>query len=103
MSEGTIGEVLEKNPDETFQDLSNTPGAAMVDVRTRAEWSFVGAANLNSLGKPLWLVEWQGLPDMAVNGAFVDQLRSQFGGTPPERIYFICRSGARSMHAARTA
>lgn len=103
MSAGTIDNILEKNPTETFQDLSNTPGAALVDVRTRAEWSYVGAPDLDDLGKPILFVEWQRFLDMEVNHAFVDQLMSQIKGEPPERLYFICRSGARSMRAARAA
>lgn len=103
MSAGTVDVVFEKNPAETFQDLSRTPGAALVDVRTRAEWSFVGAADLSGIGKRLHMVEWQTLPDMAVNRDFVEQLRTQFGENIPERLYFICRSGARSLNAARAA
>lgn len=103
MSAGAVEEVLEKNPAETYQDLSNTPGAALVDVRTRAEWSFVGAADLSGIGKPLLQVEWQGFPDKEVNPAFVDQLMALVGDEPPQRLYFICRSGGRSLRAARAA
>ena len=39
---------------------------------------------------------------MQVNGAFVDQLK-QAGFTPEHRIYFLCRSGVRSVAAARAA
>jgi rhodanese-related sulfurtransferase len=103
MSAGTVEAVLEKNPAETYQDLSETPGAALVDVRTRAEWSYVGAADLTGLGKRLLLVEWQGFPDMEVNHAFADQLMAEIGGEPVRRLYFICRSGVRSRRAAHAA
>jgi rhodanese-related sulfurtransferase len=103
MSVGTDEIVAEKTPAETFQDLSNTPGAALVDVRTRAEWTYVGTADLSGLGKPLLQVEWQSFLDTEVNRNFVVQLMALLGDTPPERLYFICRSGARSMRAARAA
>jgi rhodanese-related sulfurtransferase len=39
---------------------------------------------------------------MQVNGAFVEHLQ-QAGLTPENHIYFLCRSGARSMAAAQAA
>ena len=39
---------------------------------------------------------------MQVNEAFVDQLRAA-GLTPEHSIYFLCRSGVRSLYAADAA
>src|SRR5690606_36029919 len=78
------------------------PQAALVDVRTEAEWTFVGVPDLSATGKQPVLVQWQLYPSMQLNGQFVEQLRKA-GLTPLHRLYFICRSGARSLAAAQAA
>jgi len=71
-------------------------------VRTTAEWSYVGLPDLSALGKRVVCVEWQRFSDGAVNGDFVEQL--QDAGLPDGApIYFICRSGVRSVAAAEAA
>ena len=54
--------------------MSSEPGAALVDVRTAAEWSYVGLPDLSAIGAPLLRVEWQSFPSGAVNPAFVETL-----------------------------
>jgi len=92
--------VDEASPEETWKSLSEEDSSCLVDVRTRAEWAFVGIPDIRVLGKPFWTVEWVGFPTMTPNVQFVDQLMDQAGGTLPSRLFFICRSGARSMAAA---
>lgn len=89
-------------PSDTWEALQRNPRARMVDVRTDAEWNFVGVPDLTRSGKPLALVPWQIYPTMAQNADFVEDLR-QAGLTPDHHIYFICRSGVRSLHAAIAA
>ena len=89
-------------PKATWQALSEEPDAALVDVRTDAEWNFVGLADLGTIGKQAVLIPWQIYPSMQVNGHFADQLRKA-GLTPLHRIYFLCRTGARSLAAAQAA
>ena len=38
-------------PQEAWDHLASDPEAILVDVRTRAEWTFVGLPDLTSLGK----------------------------------------------------
>ena len=76
-------------------------GGAMVDVRTRAEWTFVGLPDLSATGRPLWLVEWARFPDMAPNPALLARLSGLIEEHRPERLFFLCRSGVRSLAAAR--
>lgn len=90
------------SPADVWHALRTDPDAQMVDVRTDAEWNFVGLADLSDAGKTPALIPWQVFPSMAVNPAFVDQLR-QAGLTPQNKIYFLCRSGVRSMAAAQAA
>lgn len=90
-------------PDEAYRILETDPGARLVDVRTRAEWSFVGLPDLGGIGKQVWPIEWASFPGMAANPAFLAELQAlaaRDGGGMPSRLLFICRSGARSMAAA---
>jgi len=57
-------------PEQAWTVLRDEPGAALVDVRTRAEWSYVGLPDLGEIGKDVVLVEWQTYPDGAVNERF---------------------------------
>lgn len=93
--------VDEVSPDEALALLRAGPGTVLVDVRSRAEWSFVGLPDLSGLDAALWAIEWAAWPGMAPNPRFLDELMAHADGTPPERMLFICRSGARSMAAAR--
>jgi rhodanese-related sulfurtransferase len=89
-------------PQEAYAALAADDDAVLVDVRTAAEWTYVGLPDLSALGKGVVCVEWQRYPDGAVNGDFVDEL--QDAGLPDGApIYFLCRSGARSAAAAQAA
>jgi rhodanese-related sulfurtransferase len=94
--------VDELTPPETHSVLAEDPASALIDVRTRAEWTFTGMPDLYALGKDVLGVEWVSFPTMAPNPRFYDEVLAQAGGTLPGRLFFICRSGARSMAAART-
>ena len=89
-------------PAETWAALQNDPAARLVDVRTDAEWNFVGVPDITAAGQRVALIAWQVYPTMAVNPTFVHGLR-EAGVMPEHRVYFICRSGARSMSAAMAA
>ena len=89
-------------PVAVWQALREYPLAQMVDVRTDAEWNFVGIADLSDAAKTPALIPWQIFPSMQVNALFTDQMK-QAGLKPENRIYFLCRSGIRSMAAAEAA
>jgi len=93
--------VDEATPVAIFRELSESPSAALVDVRTRAEWAFTGLPDIEATGKPLWPVEWVSFPHMGRNERFMDQLLDAANGALPSRLFFICRSGARSLAAAQ--
>ena len=84
---------------EAWELLSREPEAVLVDVRSRAEWSFVGVPDLSELGKETAFVEWQVFPGMVPNEGFAEELRAT-EVSPDRTVVFICRSGQRSMHAA---
>lgn len=93
--------VPDATPEETYAALQAASEARLVDVRTRAEWSYVGLPQLGPLADPV-LLEWQTFPAMQVREDFAQALASAC----PDRsapLYFLCRSGVRSLAAARTA
>ena len=88
----------------TWEGLASGPRSQLVDVRTRAEWTYVGIPDLAQIGKRAVLVEWQTFPDQAVDARFVERLAGELkalGVQPDDDLYFICRSGSRSLAAAR--
>jgi len=83
------------NPEIAFEALTSKPGSVLIDVRTSAEWAFVGVPAVERL----LTVSWQVFPAMQVNGNFVQSVREAGIGEDAD-IYCICRSGARSAAAA---
>lgn len=71
----------------------------LVDVRSIAEYVFVGhAAMAHNIPLSFWDEMKQNLLS---NDAFLKDLKSRF--KTDERLIFICRSGGRSLRAARMA
>ena len=89
-------------PTQTWEALQADASAQLVDVRTDAEWNFVGLPDLDAAGKNAILIPWQVYPTMQRNDGFVDNLK-EAGLTPDNKIYFLCRSGVRSLAAAQAA
>ncbi len=89
----------EITPTETWNRLRTQANAKLVDVRTQAEWSFVGVPDLSSIDKQPLLVSWQAFPTMARNDAFAAQLEAQ-GVRKDDVLLLLCRSGVRSKAAA---
>jgi rhodanese-related sulfurtransferase len=88
---------------EAYSLLEREKKSLLVDVRTKAEWNYVGVPDLSDLGKRAALVEWQEFPTMQVNSNFtrqVDQLLKETDAAPDAPVLFLCRSGARSRAAA---
>jgi rhodanese-related sulfurtransferase len=83
--------------DETWQMLTTTPAAVVIDVRTKAEWSYVGTPDLVSIGNELRLVEWIDYPNGDPNPTFVDEASE--GLDPSKPVLLLCRSGVRSRAA----
>ena len=89
-------------PKHVWSTLLADTTARLVDVRTNAEWSYVGLPDLSQTGQEPVLIPWQVFPTMQVNGDFTDHMQ-QAGLTPENKIYFLCRSGVRSLAAANAA
>jgi rhodanese-related sulfurtransferase len=97
------GDVL---PREAWRVLADNRQAQLIDVRTSAEWAYVGVPDLSQLGKDIVRLEWQRFPEMEVAADFADRLKTILDdrGTPADApLFFLCRSGARSARAAGAA
>lgn len=97
-------DIEDMHVEDVWKRLEEDPQAVLIDVRTRAEWAFVGMPDLSRLGKGVVAVEWQSFPTGQVNAVFVDQLEAELAALSVERdttLFFICRSGSRSRHAAQ--
>jgi rhodanese-related sulfurtransferase len=90
------------SPADVWEALQRDPNAYLIDVRTNAEWNFVGMPDLSAVAKEPVLIQWQVFPAMQVNADFVTELR-QAGFTPDDNLYFLCRSGVRSQAAGAAA
>src|SRR3954470_8674331 len=84
---------------EAWEKLNADPRAQLVDVRTMAEWNFVGLPDLSSLGRQVHCLEWQSFPTGAQNPDFLGEATAVLADkTAP--VLLLCRSGARSRAAA---
>ena len=82
-------------PNEAFELMQKVPGAKLVDVRTQAEWDYVGRIPGSVQ------IQWQTYPGSRPNPNFLNELQAQ---TDKEAlVMFLCRSGARSHAAAAAA
>ncbi len=68
---GYAGDVLAA---EAYRVLSSDETSVLIDVRTQAEWGYVGVPDLSALGKTPLFLEWQSFPTMQVDPDFAARL-----------------------------
>lgn len=95
------------SPQDAFGLLTSDASARLVDVRTNAEWAFVGYVDLSACGKAPLFVEWQSFPTMQRNAGFVADVEAGCAKSNGDvaiskdaPLLFLCRSGVRSKAAA---
>ncbi len=102
MSEETAPEQTVEIPqidlDMAWAMLSENPAATLIDVRTEAEWNFVGMPDLRPVSKQVRFVEWLSFPAGEPNEAFLDRAADGLDRDAP--VLLLCRSGHRSQAAA---
>jgi rhodanese-related sulfurtransferase len=89
--------------EDAYAVLSEDEKSVLVDVRTQAEWAYVGVPDLGQLGKTPIFQEWQVYPSMQVVADFTPRLVAALTARGADRstpLVFICRSGVRSRAAA---
>ena len=82
-------------PSEALTFLQENSEARLVDVRSKAEWSWVGRI------PGAVEIEWLVFPSMQANPDFLGHLSLKVPKESP--VMFICRSGVRSNQAAIAA
>lgn len=82
-------------PSEAYALLQEDAQAKLVDVRTHAEWDYVGRV------PGAVQIEWQTYPGGQPNPGFLAELSARVDRDVP--VLFLCRSGARSHAAAAAA
>ncbi len=94
---GYAGDVT---PAECWAALREEPAAALVDVRSHAEWVFSGHPDLAEVGKRPVMVSWRLYPEFDLNPGFMSELTSML----PEKeapVFLLCKTGGRSAEAAK--
>jgi rhodanese-related sulfurtransferase len=96
MSKQYSGDILAS---DAMDILKKNPNAQLVDVRTIAEWHYVGVPDLRSIDKEVYKIEWRTLPNMDLNADFITTLEKNIPSRDSE-LLFLCRTGGRSREAA---
>ena len=88
---------------DVWKGLESDPDAELIDVRTQAEWAFVGICDLAGISKRTIQLEWLGYPAGAIDPEFVEKLEAELeerNRGKETKLFFMCRSGQRSLAAA---
>jgi rhodanese-related sulfurtransferase len=99
---GRSGTIKSISPVDAWRLLRERPEAILVDVRSSAEFLFVGHP------QGAVHVPWMDEPDWVVNGNFAEQIAATVSSLRPgvsrDRVpvLLLCRSGKRSLEAAQT-
>ena len=87
------------SPKSAWRMLIADPAAALIDVRTDAEFAYVGGPDLSGMPNPSLRVSWKLFPSMERNPHFEEAIEEAV----PEKdrtLLFLCRSGVRSIATA---
>lgn len=95
-------------PSEAYTLATTDPNVYILDVRTLAEWQWVGHPGKNKLGEGAALAgkvvnvsyQIENKGTMIVNPSFLNEINELFGGNPDATLIAMCRSGQRSAAAA---
>ncbi len=80
---------------DAFRLLERDPHTVLLDVRTPAEWDFVGVPLVDHYLQ----VEWRIYPEMAINPDFLQEVKAA-GIAPEQPLVVMCKMGGRSREAA---
>jgi len=94
--------VVNLQPADAWELIKSSGDAWLVDVRTPPELQYVGGPDLKEVGNRYLHLPWHVWPKMTVNPDFLPGLAQAIASqnTP---VMFLCRSGGRSLAAAKAA
>ena len=95
-------------PKAAFEILAENKESLLVDVRTDAEFKFVGIVDSSKLSNETLLLPLLNFPNMSENSDFIKNLENHTKEISPQnhknlQIFFICKTGGRSNSSANIA
>ncbi len=98
------GAVIDVSARQCWERLQQEKKSVLIDVRTQAEWTYVGVPDLTPLQhedfqQPLF-VQWRHLGAPQPDPNFASSLTALLSGESAQPLFFLCRSGQRSRAAA---
>lgn len=90
-------------PELAWSQLLEDKNSYLIDVRTDAEWHFVGVPDLRSAAGEIIMLSLLEFPDMQLNQSFISEFKTRFSDNLEAKFFFLCKIGARSQKAAELA
>ena len=84
-----------------FDFLSKKVDSHLIDTRSDLEWKTTGIPDLSSINKKAYLINWGPVLDQTFFEQYKKFLLNSFN--QKDSLFFICRSGSRSLMAAKFA
>jgi len=94
--------IEEYEPSIVYKKLVQDDFCYLIDVRSKPEWSFVGIPDSKDMKNKVIFCEWAFYPLMEKNSHFESEIFSKLNIKQTKNLFFICRSGSRSFHAANS-
>jgi len=86
---------------DAFELLSKNIDSYLIDTRSDLEWKTTGIPDLSSINKETILINWGPILDKSFFEQYKKFLIIRFNQN--DSLFFICRSGSRSLMAAQFA
>ena len=86
---------------DAFDILTKKLNSHLIDTRSDLEWKTTGIPDLSSINKETYLVNWGPVLDQIFFEEYKKFLLTRFN--QKDSLFFICRSGTRSLMAAQIA
>ena len=86
---------------DAFDFLSKKDDSHLIDTRSDIEWKTTGIPDLSSINKETNLISWGPVLDQTFFEKYKKFLLISFNQN--DTLFFICRSGSRSLMAAKFA
>ncbi len=86
---------------DAFDFLSKKVDSHLIDTRSDIEWESTGIPDLSSINKETYLINWEPVIDQTFFEKYKKFLLNNFN--QKDTLFFICRSGSRSLMAAKFA
>ena len=86
---------------DAFDYLSKEVNSYLIDTRSELEWKTTGIPDLSSINKETNLINWGPVLDHIFFEQYKKFLLIKFNRK--DHLFFICRSGSRSLMAAQFA